>query len=107
MFLSKGIPGNSMLWIRPSDIKTVQRGGESKLKKMRWISPSMKRHFRPATVLQNAHLVLSVSIAQKYKQQLNRKTYTKYNVHCPASLDSRQVKWLVYVILCAEKDCQV
>jgi len=61
MFLSKGIPGNLMLWVRPiSDIKTVQRGAESKLKKMRWISPSTMRHFRPATVLQNAHNIISI-----------------------------------------------
>ena len=55
-----------------------------------------------------AFSIISIhSFLKKYKQQLNRKTSTKYNVHRTASFDGRQVKWLVYVILCVDKDCQV
>ena len=46
MFLSKWIPGNSMLWVRPSDIKTVQQGGESKLKKNEMDKPQHDETFQ-------------------------------------------------------------
>lgn len=89
-----------MLWVRPSDTKTVQRGGESK----EMDQPQHDETFQAG----NCFTECTFNIISIHSSEVQATTQQK-NIHkiCTASLDGRQVKWLVYVILCVDKDCQV